>query len=104
LDIDQSIHFIRKHRGLAIAIGTVYSLLILVPVDLAEMVNFSGFLDHPFETLGNSLLQFLLWFLASCSPILAIVAATLSMHELVDLNTNVFSEKKVEISDENSTD
>ena len=104
LDIDQSIHFIRKHRGLAIAIGTVYSLLILVPVDLAEMVNFSGFLDHPFETLGNSLLQFLLWFLASCSPILAIVAATLSMHELVDLNTNVFSEKKVEICDENSTD
>jgi CysZ protein len=93
LDIDQSIHFMRNHRGLAIAIGTVYSILILVPVDLGAMINFTGFLDHPFETLGTVLLQFVLWFLASSAPILAIVAATLSMHELVDLNTNKFSVK-----------
>jgi CysZ protein len=93
LDIDQSIHFIRKHRGLAIAIGTIYSLLILVPVDLAAMTDYSNFLDHPFETLTTSMSQVVLWFLASCSPILAIVAATLSMHELVDLNKNIYSEK-----------
>lgn len=93
LDIDQSIHFMRNHRGLAIAIGTIYSILILVPVDLGEMTNFTGFLDHPFETLGTVLLQLVLWFLASSAPILAIVAATLSMHELVDLNTNKFSVK-----------
>lgn len=97
LDIEQSIHFMRQHRGLAIAIGTIYSLLILVPVNLAEMTDYSNFLDHPFETLGTSLLQVVLWFLASCSPILAIVAATLSMHELVDLDTNIYSEK---LSDE----
>ncbi|MGM0477731.1 MAG: EI24 domain-containing protein [Bacteroidota bacterium] len=94
LDIDQSIHFMRNHRGLAIAIGTIYSVLILVPVDLGAMVDYSNFLEHPFETLGTSLLQFLLWIMASCSPILAIVAATLSMHELVDLNNNQFSRKK----------
>lgn len=93
LDIDQSIHFMRNHRGLAIAIGTIYSILILVPVDLGKMINFTGFLDHPFETLGTVLLQLVLWFLASSAPILAIVAATLSMHELVDLNTNQFSVK-----------
>lgn len=93
LDIDQSIHFMRNHRGLAIAIGTIYSILILVPVDLGAMTNFDGFLDHPFETLGTVLLQLVLWFLASSAPILAIVAATLSMHELVDLSTNKFSVK-----------
>lgn len=93
LDIDQSIHFMRNHRGLAIAIGFIYSVLILVPVDLGVMIDYSNFLDHPFETLKNSLLQFTLWFLASIAPILAIVAATLSMDELVDLKKNPFSIK-----------
>lgn len=93
LDIDQSIHFMRNHRGLAIAIGFVYSVLILVPVDLGVMLDYSNFLDHPFDTLKNSLIQFLLWFLASVAPILAIVAATLSMDELVDLEKNPFSIK-----------
>lgn len=99
LDIDQSIHFMRNHRGLAIAIGSVYSLLILVPVDIAVMLDYSNFLNAPFHTLGNSLLQVLLWFLASISPILAIVAATLSMHELVDLSSNQWSQKAHENED-----
>ncbi len=93
LDIVQSIHFMRNHRGLAIAIGSIYSLLILVPVDIGVMLDYSNFLEAPFETLGASLLQVLLWFLASVSPILAIVAATLSMHELVDLSSNKWSQK-----------
>jgi hypothetical protein len=83
----------RNHRGLAIAIGSVYSLLILVPVDIAVMLDYSNFLNAPFQTLGKSLLQLVLWFLASVSPILAIVAATLSMHELVDLSSNQWSQK-----------
>ena len=99
LDIDQSIHFMRNHRGLAIAIGSVYSLLILVPVDIAVMLDYSNFLNAPFRTLGNSLLQLVLWFLASVSPILAIVAATLSMHELVDLSSNQWSQKAHENED-----
>lgn len=94
LDIDQSIHFIRKHKGLAIAIGSVYSLFILVPVDLGRMVDFSGFADHPFHTLGIVLLEFVLWMLASFAPILAIVAATISTHDMVDLNQNEFANRK----------
>ncbi len=93
LDIDQSIHFIRQHKGLAIAIGSIYSLFILVPVDLGKMVDFSGFLTHPFQTLGIVLLEFLLWMLASFAPILAIVAATISTHDIVDLNKNKFAKK-----------
>lgn len=99
LDIVQSIHFMRNHRGLAIAIGSVYSLLILVPVDIGVMLDYSNFLEAPFETLGASLSQVLLWFLASVSPILAIVAATLSMHELVDLSSNKWSQKAHENED-----
>lgn len=94
LDIDQSIHFIRRHKGLAIAIGSVYSLLILVPVDLGKMVDFSGFSEAPFYTLGVVLLQFILWMLASFAPILAIVAATISTHDMVDLNRNEFAIRK----------
>ncbi|MDX1651861.1 MAG: EI24 domain-containing protein [Brumimicrobium sp.] len=93
LDIDQSIHFMRNHRGLAIAIGAIYSILILVPVNIGSMTNFDGFLDHPWQTIWTVFSQLILWFLASSAPILAIVAATLSMHDLVDLNSNKYSVK-----------
>ncbi|HLW30094.1 MAG TPA: EI24 domain-containing protein [Brumimicrobium sp.] len=93
LDIDQSIHFIRNHRGLAIAIGSIYSIFILVPVNLGQMTNFNGFLDHPFETLGTVAFQFLLWMLASIAPILTIVAATIAMDDLVDLSKNQYAAK-----------
>lgn len=94
LDIDQSIYFVRKHRGLAIAIGTVYSLLIFVPVDIGVLFNFSNFLDQPYVKIGQTAIQLVLWFLASSAPILAIVASTVAMHETVDLTNNVHSEKE----------
>lgn len=91
LNIDESIVFMRNNRGLAVAIGMVYSLLILVPVDLALMLDYSDFVDKPLLVLSQSLIQFLLWLMASSAPILAIIAATLAMHEKVDLSTNVWS-------------
>ena len=39
LDIDESIIFVRKHRGLAIVIGGVYSLLILVPLNVGALFD-----------------------------------------------------------------
>ena len=91
LDVDESIHFVRKNRGLAIAIGCVYSLLILVPVDVGALINWSNFSDAPGEVIGRFLLHLLLWIMASAAPIVAIVAATLAMHDLVDLKTNEYS-------------
>ena len=106
LDIDQSIFFVRNHRGLAISIGMVFSLLILVPVDIGEMFDYSNFSNAPWETLGTSGLNVLLWIMASSAPILAVVAATLSMHKLVDLSANQYSvkvpEEKQALSDENT--
>lgn len=87
LDMDQSITFVRDHRGLSVAIGSIYSLLIFVPVDLGALFDWSNFEILPF------LKHLALWICASVAPILAIIAATIAMDDLVDLKTNVYSQK-----------
>lgn len=81
LDIDESIIFIRKHRGLAIAIGGIYSLLILMPVDLSILFDFATNTEA-----DSSILEFVMhltmWLLASMAPVVTIVAATITMHDL----------------------
>lgn len=96
LDMDQSISFVRKHRGLAVAIGTIYSVLILVPVDIGALFDWSSFSADPINFLSRFFLHLLLWAMASAAPILAIVTATLAMHDLVDLSSNKHSQKIVE--------
>lgn len=96
LDMDQSIHFVRDHRGMTFAIGSVYSLLIFVPVDVGILFNWTNFEFMPF------IKHLLLWLCASAAPILAIVAATIAMDDLVDLKTNVYSQKLNNLEDENS--
>ena len=93
LNIDESITFVRDNRGLAIAIGLVYSVLILVPVDLGALFDWSNFSDHMLSTIGVFSLHLFLWFCAATAPILAIVAATIAMDDLVDLKSNKFSKK-----------
>lgn len=68
LNIDQSVDFVRKHAGFAIAIGGVFSLMFLLPYEIG--VTFA--------------------------PVLAIVAATIGMHDLVDLKKNKFAAKPAE--------
>ncbi len=96
MDMDQSIHFVRDHRGVAIAIGSIYSLMIFVPVDVGILFNWSNFEFLPFMK------HFLLWACASIAPILAIVAATIAMDDLVDLKTNVYSQKIDTLEEEES--
>ncbi|MDG1147681.1 MAG: EI24 domain-containing protein [Crocinitomicaceae bacterium] len=93
LNIAQSIIFIRKNRGLAIAIGSVYSLLILVPVDLGALFDWSHFYETPFKLILRFLLHLFLWLCAAAAPILAITAATIAMNDLVDLKSNKHSSK-----------
>ena len=66
LNIDQSVSFVRRHSGFAIAIGCVFSLLFLIPFEIG--VTFA--------------------------PVLAIVAATIGMNEIVDLKKNKFATKQ----------
>ena len=95
LNVEESIVFVRKNRGLAIAIGSIYSLLILVPVDVGALINWSGFSSDPVGVLGRFFLHLVLWACASVAPVVAIVASTIAMNDLVDLKSNLHS-KKVE--------
>jgi CysZ protein len=86
LDIDQSVQFVRHHWGLALALGAVYSCMILVPVDLGVIFSLTGFGDKNFFlSAGELILHILLWVAASAAPILAIVASTIAMNDLVGL-------------------
>ncbi len=81
LDIDQSIIFIRKHRGLAVAIGGVYSMLILMPVDLSILFDFATKNDAD-ASIADFFLHLFLWILASMAPVVTIVAATIAMFDM----------------------
>lgn len=86
LNIDESVLFVRKHWGLAIALGCVYSVLILVPVNLGIIFSLTGFgKQNFFLSTGQLIMHFLLWIAASSAPILAIVASTIAMNDLVGL-------------------
>ncbi len=93
LSMDESIVFVRKNRGLAMMIGAGYSLLIIVPVELDALFNFSRFsTDFP-GALGNFSLNLVLWLCASTAPILAIVTSTVAMNDIVDLSSNPYAKK-----------
>lgn len=86
LNMDESVQFVRQNRGLAVAIGMIYSILILMPVDLRVIFSFSSFENASFFVgIGGFLLHLILWFFAATAPILAIVAATIAMNDVVDL-------------------
>lgn len=94
LNIQQSIYFVSKHRGLAFAIGSIYSVFFL---------SYHA-VYHKFESLTTDTGTQLFWgtilvvtfILAVVAPIIAITSATLSMHDLVDLSKNKFASKKTE--------
>lgn len=88
LNIDDSILFVRKHRGLALVIGAGYSVLILVPVDLSALFDWNRISVAPIDMLSQFFVHLFLWFCASVAPILASIASTLAMHKIVDLSSN----------------
>ena len=86
LNIQQSVYFVSQHKGLAISIGSIYSILFLlyfyITNNRTDLISTFGY---------SQLWEIGSWFLltlAALSPIIAIAAATLSMHEVVDLQKN----------------
>lgn len=90
MTVDESILMMRKHRGLTMAIGTVYSLMILVPVDLFALFDWQRISEAPIDVISQFCVHFFLWFCAAFAPILASVASTLAMHDLIDLKSNQY--------------
>lgn len=85
LNVEQSIQFARKNRGLAISIGAIYSIMIWVPVELKALFDWSTFSVDPVHFMGQFVLNLLLWICASFAPIWSIIAATIAMDDLLDL-------------------
>jgi len=94
LNIQQSVYFVSKHRGLAIAIGSIYSIFFL-----SFFYVLRGYGNLPIDTATQifwGTILVITFILAALAPILAITSATLSMHELVDLGKNEFAIKAAE--------
>lgn len=107
LNVDQSVQFARRHRGLAIAIGSVYSVMIWVPVELSALFDWSSFGQPGLSGQGSGpwlfmyhfILNLLLWLCAAFAPIWSIVAATIAMNDLLDLKASrAISDENVKLS------
>ena len=85
LTVEQSIQFMRKHRGLAISIGAGYSLLILLPLNTDVVFGLNITKEGFLAGLGQFLFHIFLWICAAAAPVIAIVAATIAMNDLVKL-------------------
>ena len=80
LNIQQSIFFVSKHKGLAISIGSVYSIFFLMYFYVYK--NFNELAGSGMQ-IGWSVTLIVLLIIAALTPILAITSATLSMNELL---------------------
>ncbi len=82
LTIPQSVVFVKKHRGFAFALGSVFTVLF----------HYSNrYFSTAKDDLSSNAFLFVVIFLSiimSMIPIVTIVAATLGVHELVDLSEN----------------
>jgi len=79
LDISDSTRFIRKHMGLTLAIGAVYSSMFLLNIDFSWFFD-DNWLKHININLG-----------VVFAPVICVVAATVGIHDLVDLSKNEFA-------------
>lgn len=102
LNISQSIHFVSKHKGLAFALGSIYSLCFY-----SFNYSWKYFSQVPTDTTSQIMwgtIVVVSFILATVAPLLAITSSTLSMHEIVDLSTNKYAKKKIDKSAESSTE
>lgn len=99
LNIEQSVYFVSKHKGLAISIGSIYSIFFLSFFYVYR--GFDSFATDTATQLFWGSILVITFLLAATAPILAITSATLSMHELVDLGKNEHAIKKEILGKEN---
>ena len=98
LTIKESVKFVKEHKGFAIALGLVFTL-------------FFHYTNKYFIAIKDDVSSTTFMFIIAISsiilaviPIVTMVAATLGVHELVDLNKNAFAIKKEDKLNENKVD
>jgi len=82
MNIQQSIYFVSRHKGLAISIGSVYSIFFLMYFYVDK--NFNEIAGSGMQ-IGWTVVLIVLLIVAALTPILAITSATLSMNELLKI-------------------
>lgn len=85
MSVVNSIHLMKRYGALTFTIGMIYSLLILLPVDLSALFDWTSYSKDPWGKIWTFSWNILLWLAASFAPILATIASTIGMHELLDL-------------------
>jgi CysZ protein len=83
MNFHASVQHVRSNRGLALALGSIYSILIWNFVDISTLFDWTNFSDEPWKFLGIFSMNVGLWLCASFAPIWAIVAATIAMNDLL---------------------
>ena len=82
LNIEKSVKFVRKHKGFAIALGSVFTLLFhytnMYFMSIKDTISNDAFL---WIVIASSIIMAII-------PILTITAATLGVHQIVDLSKN----------------
>ena len=88
LTIKESEKFVAKHKGFAVALGLVFTLFFHSTnsyfIEIKDDISSTTFM---FIIIISSIIMAVI-------PIVTMVAATLGVHELVDLNKNAFAVKK----------
>jgi len=82
--IKESVKFVRKHKGVAIALGSLF-------VCLFHSIEIVKEFD---AGIGRTIFMWITAILAASIPIFTAIAATLAMHELDDLGSNEFAIRK----------
>lgn len=95
LTIKQSVKFVKSHKGFAIALGLIFTLFF-------HYTN-SFFIEIKDDVSSTTLMIIIVFssIIMSIIPIWTMVAATLGVHELVDLNKNPHAIKTEEKSNKN---
>ena len=101
LNIAQSIHFVSRHKGLAFALGSVFSICFY-----SFLFSWNSFQSAPIDTNSQifwGTIVVITFSLVAIAPLAAVVSSTMSIHDLVDLSKNQYAHKKQVTSNEEKT-
>ena len=91
LDIKESIVFVRKHKGFAIALGTVFTPLFHYLHNFLQSIETHDWIFYVILFVSVIIISFV--------PIFSMVAATIGINKLIDLKSNPYAKSTDYLND-----